>query len=639
MSQVQNNTLHKYVQPTVLVAIALIAGSKRCIQFFPGASQGGLLLAAGLGVGATYASPHISTPAFLQTDQKSEHALHSLIRVTASLALGTLTAHFADKLLKGRVSLCLHAAGRFIALETVIALGFAGISSFQTAPTPGGGDPKTLEGKHAAYLKNPDTWNKLDGKERSDFAKECFEKDLPALPLKDGDFDIKLFAELPKQDVAKLTANQLEWFSAIYMRGLTLTVEQEFALNSARDAQKLDATWVDVTEAHIKYAFDQNQETLLHGYYSTHADAWNKLDDKTRGAFVNAWFKADLPVISLEKANVCTEALQKDLPDDISSCTKNQIEWMTELSPHLKIPMESQFALNAARQEEGLNPVWDDKGMPPEYVEYALHQDKAALLHGYFSENPLALPVIESKTNGITAAFNKASGLTPIQNAHDALINLKTDEIDSLTKGEAHFASAYIESDKTLTDFNKLSPEQQIAFNITFSNHEIKTHWIWPITEEHLAAIQNLEGAVGWAHQEFVRAPVAFAAIEDKVRESLVQLFVANGKSSIEDAHELLRSLTVEGIEQFGQPDAWDWNQFFEAYPNKWSDVDSEIQQAFCESFIAHNIEVDVPEDADQLQALPQERIEFLLMLQKNGFEMDAQLLESLSKHLQSLKE
>ena len=501
------------------MVIAYLAGSKRCIQFFPGASRGGLLLAAGIGSAATLASPHIPAPAFLKTDQKKEGALHSLIRVTASLALGTLTAHFADKILKGRVSLCMHAAGRFIALETVIALAFAAYSASQVAPTPGGsGDPKTLEEKHAAYLKDPDTWNKLPEKERSEFAKQCFDKDLPALPIKEGDFDSKLFAELPIQDVAKLTKNQLEWFSAICTRGLALTIDQE-------------------------------------------------------------------------------------------------------------------FDLNAARQEEGLNPVWDDKGMPSEYVEYLLGKDKASILHPYFSENPLALAQLELEEVVSTEVFNKASGLDPIANGHEVLISLKTDEIDALTKDEAHFASAYIESDKTLTDFNKLSPEQQIAFNITFSNHEI---WIWPITEEHLAAIQNLEGAVGWAHQEFVRAPVAFAAIEDKVRESLVQLFVANGKSSIEDAHELLRSLTVEGIEQFGQPDAWDWNQFFEAYPNKWSDVDSKIQQALCESFIASEIRVYVPEAGEPLEALPHERIEFLLMLQRNGFEMDAQLVESLRKHLAS---
>ena len=643
MSQVQNNTLHKYVQPTVLMAIALIAGSKRCIQFFPGASKGGLLLAAGLGSAATYFSPQITTPALLKTDQKSERALHSLIRVTASLALGTITAHFADKILKGRVSLCLHAAGRFIALETLLAIAFAGYSAYKASPTPGGGgDPKTLEAKHAAYQKDLDTWNKLDGKERSDFAKECFDKDLEVLHLKGGDFDIKSFEDLPKQDVAKLTANQLEWFSAICTRGLVLTIDQEFDLNAARSAKGLDTSWTEVTKAHVDHALDQGLETLLHGYYSTHADAWNKLDDKTRGAFVNAWFKADLPVISLEKANVCTEALQKDLPDDISSCTKNQIELMTELSPHLKIQMESQFALNAARQTHGLEPVWGDD-VTQDYVKYALKEKQTVLLHAYFSENPFALALIKGNAEGITEAFNKASaasGLDPIPCAHDILIGLKTDEIDALTKDEAHFASGYMLDKDTITDFNKhLSPEQQLAYNAVFEKHGTKRFWIWPVVQGHVDFMATHDASLTRFHRKMSGAPEAFGAIPDAQRQTLEKLFVDKGLAGVPNAFEILQKLTLDDIGKLDRYEPEDWNEFFKTHPDQWTaktPQDLLKQQAFCKKFQEFGIDTALTVQWPDPSSLEKGGVESLLAL---GKQLPKGMQRALTKQLSAIEE
>jgi len=122
MSQVQNNILHRYIQPAFLVAIAYVAGSKRFIQYFPGASQGGLCLAAGIGSGIAFISPNIKTPALFKTE-KNETAIHSCIRVIISLALGTIIEHVISKGLKGRVNF------RFIIFETVYAGLFSFISS------------------------------------------------------------------------------------------------------------------------------------------------------------------------------------------------------------------------------------------------------------------------------------------------------------------------------------------------------------------------------------------------------------------------------------------------------------------------------------------------------------------------------
>lgn len=51
MSQIQNNTLHNFFQPAAVLSVALLAG--RYIEHFPGGTPRGLILAAGLGTGAT----------------------------------------------------------------------------------------------------------------------------------------------------------------------------------------------------------------------------------------------------------------------------------------------------------------------------------------------------------------------------------------------------------------------------------------------------------------------------------------------------------------------------------------------------------------------------------------------------------
>ncbi|MCB1107263.1 MAG: hypothetical protein KDK76_04120, partial [Chlamydiia bacterium] len=53
MTRVSNHFIHHAVQPTLFLAIAYLAGSKRGIQFFPGGTtRKGLLIAAACQIGA-----------------------------------------------------------------------------------------------------------------------------------------------------------------------------------------------------------------------------------------------------------------------------------------------------------------------------------------------------------------------------------------------------------------------------------------------------------------------------------------------------------------------------------------------------------------------------------------------------------
>ena len=128
MSQVQNNILHNWVQPAVFLSAAWLAGSNRYIQYFPGATQKGLVLSATLGSGFTLASQ------FTLTNQE-EPAYQSFIRVTASLALGMILAPYVAKKLKGRADLSLSASLRFGVLETLASIALVS-ASYSIAKEP-----------------------------------------------------------------------------------------------------------------------------------------------------------------------------------------------------------------------------------------------------------------------------------------------------------------------------------------------------------------------------------------------------------------------------------------------------------------------------------------------------------------------
>ena len=155
MSQVQNNTLHNFVQPALILGSAFLAG--RYIAHFPGASQGGLLLTAALGTGTALASQKWASA--------NETPFYSFMRVTASLALGAILAPYAAKALKGRADITMPAALRFAAVETVLAAVLAVVSS---RLAPQGPD---LQAEHTKYANDADAWEALTEEARTTLVK------------------------------------------------------------------------------------------------------------------------------------------------------------------------------------------------------------------------------------------------------------------------------------------------------------------------------------------------------------------------------------------------------------------------------------------------------------------------------------
>lgn len=222
MSQVQNNTPLNYIQPLLILSVAYFAGSKRAIQHFPGASQGGLCLAGTLGGLLAYGSQKAVAHKW---PGKEESFLLSFARVSTAFGISTLATHFIAKSLKGRVALSLPAAGKFIAVEAALTLGLAGVSHYQTSkPTskPDGKDktpPKApLQEAHTKYVKGD--WDTLTPEEQSAWAQKFYDANLSLIPLTSYSEDEEsVFNTAPFEgikDLSGLSKNQQAWYVEIY---------------------------------------------------------------------------------------------------------------------------------------------------------------------------------------------------------------------------------------------------------------------------------------------------------------------------------------------------------------------------------------------------------------------------------------
>lgn len=196
MSQVQHSFLHNVIQPFVFLTTGFLAG--RMIEYFPGATETGLMLSSGFGTVLTLGSQFFAP--------YPEKELSSFIRVIASLAIGSIITPLASKTLLGRTGINFSAGGRFLLLESVAAGGITLISHFMKP------DLRTL---HHQYTQDPSLLMSLTLLERDEFIRASFYTNLPPIFLSyDG---IQRITSIPFEfgDFHSMKNNQLLWCAEI----------------------------------------------------------------------------------------------------------------------------------------------------------------------------------------------------------------------------------------------------------------------------------------------------------------------------------------------------------------------------------------------------------------------------------------
>jgi hypothetical protein len=206
MASVQNSFLSRktLLEPTLYMGLALLAGSTRLIEVFPGASQGGLLLAGGMG----------SASALLY-NRMFHHEEHSYFRTLLGkatlIAFGTLCTTLIAKPLKGRVEIHFPSAVKF----AFVQLSVATVTTYLLQESE-------LQRKHRLYSgAEQKAWRGLPKDERTALVKEFYEGGLPAISLVETEFDASFFDpyDTLMANLHQYTREQLSWYRELLSKG------------------------------------------------------------------------------------------------------------------------------------------------------------------------------------------------------------------------------------------------------------------------------------------------------------------------------------------------------------------------------------------------------------------------------------
>jgi hypothetical protein len=199
MSQIQNSCLNtkNLLEPAVLFGLAFLAGSTRMIHYLPGASQSGLLVAAGLASTASYLyDPTLNDPEYSD--------LKAIAWKGATIALATVCTSLLAKPLKGRVDLSFKAAATFGLAE------FVAIAILTKAT-----EPTALEHTHHYYTTHLKDWHILSRDERTELVKAFYEASLPAISLWNNTISTYNFLDtyaVLQKNLDSYSGAQLSWY-------------------------------------------------------------------------------------------------------------------------------------------------------------------------------------------------------------------------------------------------------------------------------------------------------------------------------------------------------------------------------------------------------------------------------------------
>lgn len=200
MSSVQPPLLSRktLVEPALYMGLALLAGSTRLIEVFPGTTRGGLLLGAGLA-----STSSLIYKRTLHDD--SHHYFRTLLGKATLIACATLCTTLLAKSLKDRASISPLAAARLGALQVAIAA----VTTFLNQESE-------LQRKHRLYSTTEQkAWRRLELEERSDLAKAFYDAGLPAISLFEAPIDPRdRFDEMEEvmTNLNRYSKEELSWY-------------------------------------------------------------------------------------------------------------------------------------------------------------------------------------------------------------------------------------------------------------------------------------------------------------------------------------------------------------------------------------------------------------------------------------------
>ncbi|MGE0197505.1 MAG: hypothetical protein AB7N99_06150 [Simkaniaceae bacterium] len=279
MSSIQNSCHHAktFLEPVAFLGLAFLAG--RFVEYFPTASQNGLLLSA--------ASASLATTLYqcaLHDEMRSD--LTILLLKGALIGLATIGTGFAAKTLEGRANISFADAAKMGAAQFVI-------SALITQATA----PSALQREHLEYQLNPRLWIRLSSEERTEKAKAFAGANLPALSLENAKISKKDFPQPPSlEEWEKLSPGVLSWTLAAHGIQDADLLMPLFKLSLDKGIQP-DLFQVD--DQAIQYFKDNGLIDLLYNHMKAHPQYFYAHKEANRKEMMEQLFqgKGEIPKV------------------------------------------------------------------------------------------------------------------------------------------------------------------------------------------------------------------------------------------------------------------------------------------------------------------------------------------------------
>jgi len=573
MYGVQNQTLQNIATPALLLSAAFVAG--RYIQYFPGASKGGLFLSAALGSASVMTSQWMFPDKSVHTgdhfDLFSASTYRIALRVTLSLGIATLITPLAAKALKGRVTYTVKSVFALGLIELVGA-GSLALFFFQR-----------LKAEHENFREDSYTWFKEKGDDISNLIKQFYF----------ADFSPPAHVSIPSvykgnplaayRDFSKMSRNQLEWHLLMSQAHVEYEPKDLFSLWGMLKRRRSEYDihlhfHRGIMKELIDYAIGKGEcIEILHHFFSWDG---NKLHKHKRAIFLKEVYEAKLPPFVIEALN------NNPFDDrDFSMMDMNQLKWHLQMyQADFAYEPKELFALWIALESKEQSMELNKEGITKGLVEYAKnHPECANLLQRYFNEYPLEFNMKEGKV--FNAGEMVEIDRIPYLDQHIQQLDSAT--IKHLNKYELRTIKRWVndgeeDNDKESERWNMFAPHQKFALVIAGNKIGV-THWrkceITQAVVNMARYDKDVLKRIFYLYQH--NSPQFALDVKAPLRAQLNEFFARSNREPIKEIN-----LPFTGYELVYWENLKSWNDYFMKHRDVWNGLKADRVTSFINYFI-----------------------------------------------------
>ena len=362
-----------------------------------------------------------------------------------------------------------------------------------------------------------------------------------------------------------------------------------------------------------------------HTHFTRNPQAWDNLSEEDRTDYVQKFYEADLPCLSLKGLPLDLDAFT---PRNLGEIAPHQKAWRQEINRHhfpLSVPLfAEEYPDRESLHPEVLEQYERFQAHPKEWQALSREDVDQWVLTFYDADlPPLSL---EGRDLGFPYFFEFPANVDLTGNQlfwiSEALLqsSISKDTFDSEDSEHEDFsfedncpypykdpvlsleASLQKQDPKEILElskedlqplfetitpalFNNLRYYYQIAYNTAFFNQGFQPFYMWRLTDDHCTAIVSFN-ALNWVHAQFQTVPDAFDKLDPSVREQLSLYFKSTNLEEIPGPETALKNLSSQAIDQWSQEEVRYWKDYLKKNPHQWQEFDTRKSIAIQNKFL-----------------------------------------------------